>query len=116
MQNSAQTIDDERSKSFVLDFFGDDQQRLRRSRNLVEQWKEINQIGDFLLIDQHVRIFQDALRLLWISHEIWREVSLIEAHAFDIIQRGVRSLAFFDFNNAICAHFMDRFSNQIADF
>ena len=65
-------------------------------------------------MDQNLRILKNALGLLWIRHEVRRQVALVKAHALDIFKSGVGGLAFLNFDNAIGADSINGFGDQLA--
>ena len=65
-------------------------------------------------MDQNLRILKNALGLLWVRHEVWRQVALVKAHALDIFKSSVGGLAFLNFDNAIGADSVNGFGDQLA--
>ena len=65
-------------------------------------------------MDQNLWILKNALGLLWIRHEVRRQIALVKAHALDIFKSGVGGLAFLNFDNAIGANSVNGLRNQLA--
>ena len=116
LEHATQTVDDQRRERLVLDFLGDDQQRLVGRGDLVEQGQQVGQVRDLLLVDQHVRVLELRLGRLGVGHEVRREVALVELHALNVIERRVGALALLDLNDAISADLGDRLGDQLGDF
>ena len=69
-ERAAQLVDYERRQSFAFHLFGDHQQRLACPRNLLEKWQQVLHVADLLVMNEDVRIFENALHAFGIGHEI----------------------------------------------
>ena len=87
-EHTAQTVDDEGRQCFGFDVFGDDEQGLAGLGNLAEDREQVLGGADFLFVDQDVGIFEGRFHARRVGHEVWREVALVELHAFDEIDVG----------------------------
>ena len=67
-------------------------------------------------MNQNAGVFENALCGLGISHEVWGEPALVEAHAFHKVQSGLEALAFFDFNHAVCTNSVNGLSDHATQF
>ena len=61
LEGAAEPVDDQRRQGFAVDVFGDDQQRLALLNDCFQQRNQVLDVGDLLLEDQHVGIFENAL-------------------------------------------------------
>ena len=60
-------------------------------------------------------VLEHALHAVRIGHEVRREITAIELHAFDDVQRGLDGFGFFDRDDAIFADLLHRFGDDVAD-
>ena len=63
LERAAELVDDQRRQGFAFDVFGDDQQRLAGVDHGLEHRHQFLDVRDLLLVDQHVRVFEDAFHL-----------------------------------------------------
>ena len=61
VQSAAQLVDHEGGQRFAFHFLGDDQERLAGAGDLLEHRQQVLHVADLLLVDQNVRILEDAL-------------------------------------------------------
>ena len=54
IEHAAELVDDQRRQRLAFDVFGDDQQRLARLADLLQQRHQLAQIADLLFVDQDV--------------------------------------------------------------
>ena len=52
VQHAAELVDHQRRQGLALDVLGDDQQRLARLGDLLQQRHQVAEVGDLLLVDQ----------------------------------------------------------------
>ena len=115
LQRAAQLVHDERCERFAFDVFGNDQQRASHLRHLFQDRKQILHRADLLFVNQDQAIFEHALHAVRIGHEVRRQITAIELHAFDDVQRGLDGLRFFDRDDAVFADLLHGFGNDVAD-
>src|ERR1019366_1389600 len=115
VQRAAQFVDHEGGERFAFDFLGDDQQRLAGAGDLLQQRQQILHVGDLLLVDQDVGIFQNHFHALGIAHEVRGEIAAVELHAFDGVQFGHHGLGLFHRDHAILADLLHGFGDDVAD-
>src|SRR6185503_12866695 len=70
LQGAAQPVHNQRRQRFALNIFGDDQQRLAASRNLLEKRKQVLHRGDLLLVNEDYRVFENCFHTLGIGYEV----------------------------------------------
>ena len=63
LERATQLVDDERGQGFAFDVLGNDQQRLAGVNHRLEHRHQFLDVGDLLLVDQDVRVVQDAFHL-----------------------------------------------------
>ena len=100
---------------FAFDVFGDDQQRLARLADLLQDRHQLAEVADLLFVDQDQRVFEHAVHLGRTVDEVGRDVALVELHAFDELERGLGRLAFFDRDHAVFADLLHGVGQQVAD-
>src|SRR5436190_16787886 len=114
-ERAAELVHDERGERLTIDVLGDDEQRLAELRDLLEDRGEGLRRGDFLVVDQDVGILEDRLHLLRIGHEVLRDVTTVELHALDRLQRRLDAARFLDRDDAVLADLLHRLGDQVAD-
>ena len=115
LQRAAQFVHDERRERFAFDVFSNDQQRPAGFRDFLEHREHVLQARDFLLVNEDVGVFENGFHRLRVGHEIRREITFVELHAFDHFERGFDRLGFLDRDRAVLANFVHRVGNDFAD-
>jgi hypothetical protein len=115
LEGAAQLVDDERRERLALDVLGDQQQRLARLRDLLEQRDEVLDRGDLLLVDQDERIVEHDLHVVGTVHEVGGQVALVELHALDPLDVRLEALALLDRDDAVLADLVHGLGDHLAD-
>ena len=63
--------------------------------NRFQHRQHIADIGNFLVVQQDIRIIQLDILVLLVVDEIRREIAAVKLHTFDHFQRIFKTLAFF---------------------
>ena len=61
VERAADLVHDERGEGLALDFLGDDEERLAALGDGLEEREELLEVGDLLLVDEHVGVLEDGL-------------------------------------------------------
>ena len=115
LQAAAQLVDDERGKRLALDVLGDDEQRTRRLHDGFQQRQHGLQVGELLLVQEDVGVFQLGDHLLRIGDEIRGDVAAVELHAFDHLELHLERLRLLDRDDALVADLLHRLGDHPAD-
>ena len=115
LQAAAQLVDDQRRKRLAFNVLRDDQQRLARLHSRFEHRQKRLQVGQFLLVDQDVGIFEFDAHLVRIGDEIRRQIAAVELHALDNFELGLGGLGFLDGDHALVADLLHGFGKEAAD-
>ena len=83
--------------------------------HLLEERQEVLDRADFLFVDQDDGILEQHVHALGVGDEVRREVSTIELHALDDLERRLERLAFFNRDDAVLAHLLHRFRDDAPD-
>ena len=51
--------------------------------------QKIVEIGDLLLVDQQVGVFQNSFHALLVGDEVRRQIAAVELHALDHVEAGI---------------------------
>ncbi|MHC4245200.1 MAG: hypothetical protein ACYSUU_00215, partial [Planctomycetota bacterium] len=78
LEHAAQSVHDEGREGLVVDVLGDDEERLARTGDLVEERQQVREVRDLLLVDQDHRLLDDRLGPLGVVHEIGTQVALVD--------------------------------------
>ena len=90
VQHAPQLVDDQGGQGLALDVLGDDQQRLARLGDLLEQGDQLAQAADLLLVKQDQCVLEEDLHRGRRGHEVGAQVALVELHALDEFEHGAR--------------------------
>jgi hypothetical protein len=91
-EGAAELVDDQGGQRLALDVLGDDQQRLARLRDLLQDRDEVLDRRDLLLVDQDVGVLQDRLHRRRVGDEVGAEVAPVELHPLDPLDLGLQAL------------------------
>src|SRR5471030_1416507 len=98
-----------------MDVFGNDQERPAGLGHAFKYGQQVADVGDLLVVQQHVGILQQRDLLVGIVDEVGREVTSVELHAFDDFELVNQGLAIFDGDHAFLADFVHGLGDAIAD-
>src|SRR6266536_3313995 len=103
LEAAAQLVDHEGGERLALDVLGNDDERLAGLHDRLEQRQELLQPGQFLFIDQEIRILHLDAHLVGIGDEIRRDVAAVELHALDHFELGLERFGLLDGDHALVA-------------
>ena len=86
VEHAAQLVDDQGRQGFALDVLGDDQERLARLGDLLEQRDHLAEAADLLLVEQDQRVLEDDLHRRRAGDEVGAQVALVELHPLDELE------------------------------
>ena len=115
LQYAADLIDDQRREGLALDIFGDEEDRLAGLGHLLQQREHVLEDIELAVADEHVRILEDRLHAVGVGDEVRGEISAIELHALDDLERGLGRLGFLDRDDAVAADLFHGIGDQLAD-
>ena len=73
------------------------------------------QVGELLLVQEDVGVFELGNHLVGVGDEVGREVAAVELHAFDDFEFGLGGLGFLDGDDAFVADLLHRLGDHLAD-
>jgi len=115
VEHAAELVDDERRKGVAIDVLSDDQKRLARLRDLLQERQKVTEVRDFLLVNQNERVVELAEHLGRLVDEVGGDEALVELHPVDEADGRLGGLAFFDGDHAVLAHLLQGLGEQVAD-
>ena len=115
VQRATQLVDNQGRERFAVDILRNDDERLRRAGDLLEQRKQVLHGRDLLLVDEDVGVLKRGFHALGIGDEVGREIAAIELHALNDIKLGLHGAGLFDGDDAILADFVHRLGDDDAD-
>ncbi len=115
LQGPTQLVDHQGRQRLTVDVLGDDDQRTAALGHLLEQRQEVLHVGELLVVHENERVFQHGLHALRVGHEVGREVSAVELHPLDHVQRRLHRLGFFDGDDPFLADLLHRLGQDVAD-
>ena len=93
LQDPADAVDHQCRQRLAFDFLGDDQQRTAGLGHLLQDRQQITDVADLLVVQQDIRVVENADLLLGIVDEVRRKVAAVELHALtQCVGRGNRLL------------------------
>ncbi len=108
-------VDHQRGERLAVDVLGNDQQRLLRLRDLLQQRQQVADRGDLALVQQHVRVIERGFHPLGVGNEVRRDVALVELHALGELELDAGGLALVDGDDAVLADLVHRLRDQVTD-
>src|SRR5699024_5077131 len=115
LDDAADGVDHQRGQRLAFHVLGDDQQRLAGLGDALEHRQQVTHVGDLLVVQQDVRIFQLDLLALLVVDEVRRQVAAVELHALDDVQLVFQRLAFLDRDHAFLADLLHGLGDDVAD-
>src|SRR5690606_21171799 len=115
LEGPADLVHDQGRQGLALHVLGDDQQRLARLHDLLEDRQQVLDRGDLLVGDQDVRVLQDRLHPVGVGDEVGRDVALVEAHTLGELQFEPEGVALLDGDDAFLADLVHRLGDDLAD-
>ena len=114
-EGAAELVDDQGGQRLALDVLGDDQERLARLRDLLQDRHEVLDRRDLLLVDQDVGVLEDGLHRGRVGDEVGAEVAAVELHPLDPLDLGLERLALLDRDHAVLADLLGGLGDHLAD-
>src|SRR6266550_6684951 len=115
VQRAAQFVDHEGGQRFAFDFLRDDEQRLAGASRFLQEREQVFEAADFLFVDEDVGVLHLGFHRLSVGHEVRREITLVELHAFNDFERGLDGLGFLDGDRAVLADLVHGLGDDLAD-
>ena len=104
------------SQCFAFYVFRDNQHFAACLHNLFQNGNQFLNVGDFLICQQDIRIFQNSYHFIHICAHVSGQITFIELHTFYQIQFCFHCFGFFYCDNAIVCYFFHSVSDHVADF
>ena len=101
LQLSAQTVHHQSSECLALHILSNHEDRTTCLCSRVQDRQELLQVADFLVVDEDERVLHLTLHLLRVSHEVRRQITTIELHAFYHTDSGFTALSLFDGDDTV---------------
>ena len=115
LDDAAEFVDDQRGKRLALHVFGNQNERLARLADRLEQRHQILGARDLLFEEQDVGVLKLADLVVGVSHEVGRQIAAVELHAFDDVDGRLGLLALLDRDHAVFANFEKGLGEHVAD-
>src|SRR6266487_1849438 len=115
VQRAAEFVHHERCQRLAFDFLSDDQQGLADLRDLFEDREQVFQAADFLFVNQDVGVLQLDFHRLGVGDEVRGQVTFVELHALDHVERRVNGLGFLHRDGSVFADLVHRVGDDFAD-
>ncbi|CAB5132789.1 unannotated protein [freshwater metagenome] len=116
LEGATDLVNHQCGKSFSVNIFSDDHQRTTGLHDLFQDWQHVTDGRDLRRHQQDVRVFKNNFHPLRVSHEVGRDIALVETHSFNKIHFHTEGLAFFDGDHSVFADLVNGVRNHRADF
>ena len=116
LQRAAQTVDNQCCQCLAVYVLCDDEQRTSALCHCLEHWEHIFQRADFLVVEQDVWVVHLTLHLLGVGHEVRRDITAVELHAFNNLHCSVGAFSLLDSDHALFLHLAHSVGDELADF
>ena len=116
IEGTAQLVDDQSGQSLALNVLSDDEKLSAHLNDLLQQRKDILDVGDLLIRNQDVRILKACNHLLGVIAHICADIAAVELHSFYKIQLSLHGLGLLDGDNAILGNLLHSICDHLADF
>ena len=115
VERSTQFVHDQHRLRFAFDVFRDQNERFAL---LYDFSGSAGSLACWLLFigDQDVWILKNSFHFIRIGNHVWRDVAAVELHTFYNFQLRQEAAGFFNGDDAVFAHFIHRFCNQLTNF
>ena len=115
VEGTSQLVDDEGCECLTLDILCDDEELCAHLYDLLEERKDILDVGDLLIGDQDERIIEICLHLIHIGAHVRADVASVELHTFNDVQLGLHGLGLLDGDDTILGNLLHRVGNHLTD-
>src|SRR6476661_4789414 len=115
VERATDLVDHEGREGLAVDVLGDDEQRLARLHDLLEDREDLGDRGDLALVDEDVGVLEDGLHALGVGDEVGREVALVELHALGELELGRRRRGLLDGDDAVLADLVERLADEATE-
>ena len=115
VERAPDLVDHEGGQSLALDVLGDDQQRLARLHDLLEDGQQILHRRDLALVVEDVGLVEDGFLTLCVSDEVRGQEALVELHALGELEIHAEGVGLLDRDHAVLADLVDGIGDDLAD-
>ena len=115
VEGTSQLVNDEGCECLTLDILCDDEKLCAHLYDLLEERKDILDVGDLLIGDQDERIIEICLHLIHIGAHVRADVASVELHTFNDIQLGLHGLGLLDGDDTILGNLLHRIGNHLTN-
>ena len=115
LEGATDLVDDQGRQCFAVDVLGDDEQRLARLHDLLQDREQVLDRRDLGVDDQDVSVLEDCLHPLGVGDEVVRQVALVEPHALGELQLEAHGVGVLDGDDAFLADLVHGLSDEVTD-
>ena len=101
LQTATQTVNNQSSQSLRINILSDNQQRTTTLSSRLENWQELLQVRNLLIIKKDVWVIHYTLHLVCISHEVTAQITTVKLHTLNNTDVGITALALLDSDDTI---------------
>src|SRR5690606_25565956 len=115
LEGAADLVDDQGRERLAVDVLGDDQQRLARLHDLLQDRQQVLDVGDLLVGHEDVGVLEDGLHPLGVGDEVSRDVALVEPHPLGQLEVDAEGVRLLDGDDAFLADLVHRLGDGVTD-
>ena len=116
LQTTTQTVNNQCCQSLRINILSDNQQRTTALCCRLENWQELLQIRNLLIVKKDVWVIHYTLHLVSICHEVTAQVTTVELHTFNYTDVGITALALLDSDDTILGNLAHSICQELTDF
>ena len=114
-QTATQTVNYQSSQSLRINILSDNQQRTTTLSSRLENWQELLQVRNLLIIKKDVWVIHYTLHLVCISHEVTAQITTVKLHTLNNTDVCITALALLDSDDTILRNLAHCVSQELTN-
>ena len=115
LQTATQTVNNQCCQSLRINILSDYQQRTTALSSWLENWQELLQVRNLLIVKKDVWVIHYTLHLVCVSHEVTTQVTTVELHTLNNTDIGITALALLDSDDTILRNLAHSVSQELTN-
>lgn len=116
LETSSKFIEDQSGQSFTFNVVNDEDQRSVLLGDEFEDVQDRLEVGELLVADEDISVFEFSLLGLGVGDEIRRDISSVESETFNEFDFVVKGLTVLDGDGSVFTDSVHEFSDEVTDF
>ena len=115
LECAAKFIQYQSAECFALNILSNDQKFGAGLYHLLQQWKNLLNIGNLLICNENIWILKICFHFIHICSHVSGEITAVKLHTFYQIKLCLHGLGFFDGNNSIIGNLLHRICHHLSN-